>query len=118
MLCGDFLETDAAYFFSMQTGCERNVSIGLGKYRVAGDTFYISPFDFKTEEPFLQVSRKRSGNKEQTIHFLSADKKAIRGLDSSWVVTGFRRKKQELFDFSEKGIVRVRRGRFEGIELM
>src|SRR5690348_15494311 len=55
ILCGDDISTDSVGFFTMLSGCERDVRLLVGKYSFMNDTFHISPFDFKSEHPFLKV---------------------------------------------------------------
>lgn len=118
ILCGDDLSTDSAHFFSILSGCERNMHLLVGKYSFTQDTFLISPFDFILENPFTGIYKVKSSQPIQTIKFLSANYKSLNGTDSSWIVRCFKRRKQVYLDFSTSGIVTVDRGKFDGIELL
>jgi hypothetical protein len=118
VLCGDDLTTDSSHFFSMLSGCERNVHLLVGRYSMIKDTFLVSPFNFVQEGPFARIYKIRSAKPIQTVKFFSANYKPLNGRDSSWIVRCFKKRKQNFLDCSANGIVKVGRGKYDGIELM
>lgn len=117
-LCADIIYTDTLHYFTMLSGCERNVHLLLGKYSLNNDSIVIYPYQFKNENPFVRIYRRLSVQPIQTIKFLSANYQELKGQDSSWIIRAFKRKKEVFFNFSETGIVKLERGKFDGIELM
>ncbi|HYF29543.1 MAG TPA: hypothetical protein VD993_00340 [Chitinophagaceae bacterium] len=118
VLCGEHITTDAARFFSMLAGCERNQRIFLARYVYRADTFFLQPFDYKTEPAFVSIQLHRSSGPNQILKFLSADRKTIRGSDSSWIIRCFKRRKDVFFNRSEDSVVVLPRGKYDGIELL
>ena len=117
-LCGQNVTVDTTGFFTMQSGCERNIAVFLGRYIYKSDTFKIQPFDFIREPQFLLIKRIPSNNPTQKIQFFTADYQPIKGVDSSWVVRLFRRRKSFIVDKTGDEIITIKRKRFDGMELL
>ncbi|MEI9956961.1 MAG: hypothetical protein WDM90_11820 [Ferruginibacter sp.] len=118
VLCGDNIVADTNGFFTMQKGCERDVSIFLGRYIFKNDTFQITPFNFIQEPQFLVIKRIPSTNPEQKIKFYTADLNPLNGNDSSWVIRLFKRKKSFIVDKTGQKIITVKRKKYDGMELL
>lgn len=117
-LCGEDLQTDSLRFFAMLSGCERNVHLLIGKYSFRNDSFLINPFDFIREDAFSAIYKWKSSDPVQTIRFLSADHQPLKGRDSSWMVRCFGGRKEKTLDCSNNGVVTIRRGKYDGMELL
>ena len=117
-LCGQDITVDTTGFFTMQSGCERDIAVFLGRYTYKNDTFKITPFDFINEPEFLFIKKTPSNNLTQKIQFFTADYQPIEGTDSSWVIRLFRRKKSFIVDKTGNKIISLKRNSFDGMELL
>lgn len=102
----------------MQSGCERNIAIYLGRYTFKNDSFKISAFNFIKEPVFLHIKRIRSTTTLQKIQFFTADFMPLDGTDSSWVVRFFKGRKSTIRDKTGEKIIAFKRKRYDGIELL
>lgn len=118
VLCGQNIIADTIGFFIMQSGCERNIGIFLGHYTYQSDTFKIKPFDFIKEPEFLYVKKIISTNPIQKIQFFTADLELLKGVDSSWVIRLFKRRKSFVVDKTGENIISLKRKQFDGMELL
>lgn len=117
-LCGQNIIADTMGFFTMQSGCERNIGVFIGRYKYNNDTFKITPFDFIKEPEFLNVKRIASKSPVQKIQFFTADLQPINGVDSSWVVRLFRRRKSFVVDKTGQKVITLKRKQYDGMELL
>lgn len=117
-LCGQTILADSMGYFSLQSGCERSISLSLGHYTFSNDTFHITSFDFIREPEFLVVRRIPSTGRMQRIQFFTADFVPINGSDSSWVIRFFSKRKSFIVDKSGAQTISVRRNQYEGMELL
>ncbi len=117
-LCGQYITADTTRFYTVKIGCERSISIGLGRYTYKNDTLNITPFNFIEEPPFLMEKKIKSKSAVQSIQFFTADFKPLTGMDSSWVVRLFKKRKSIVIDKTGDSEISFRRGKYEGMELM
>jgi len=117
-LCGDFLFADTLGFLCYASGCEASMAVCINRYTLKGDTIEIKPFDFLSEEVFLEIIKTPGSAPVQTVAFYGAEGEVFKGsIDSSFMIQLIGGRKEKWIDQTGSNILSVSRNQFAGIAI-
>ena len=118
MPCGDLLFADTLGFLCYTSGCEAHVAVCINRYKLKGDTIEIKPFDFLSEEVFLEIIKTPANGPVQTVEFYGAEGEAFKGsIDSSFMIQLIDGRKEKWIDQTGSNMLKITRNQFAGIAI-
>jgi hypothetical protein len=116
--CGDLLFADTLGFLCYASGCEAKMAVCINRYKLTGDTIEIKPFDFLSEEVFLEIIKIPANGPVQTVEFYGAEGDEFKGsIDSSFMIQLIGGRKEKWINQTGSNILKISRNQFAGIAI-